>query len=413
VPTVRILPDTTPLKESPSFRRYYVGQTVSLIGSQFSLVALRFQAYQLTGSTLVVGLLSLTQLFPLLIAAIGFGQLADVIDRRRILLVTQVILACSSVALALNAHLAHPRLWLMFVLAAFSSFVIGIDWPTRSAFVPGLVGEKLLPSAIALSMVLMSLSAVIGPIIAGQIVGRSVASAYWLDATSYLFVLAAIFKAAPQPRSGQLKISFAAIGDGFRYVRTNRLLQATFVADIGAMVFGVPDALFPAMAVKIFKGGPSTYGYLQAAPGVGALIAATTSGWTRKVRRQGRAVIAMIALWGLAIAGFGLTRSLALALVCLAIAGATDGISAIFRSTIAQVTTPDHLRGRLNAIFVAVVRGGPRVGEFESGIATSLGGLQFAAWTGGLACLAWIALTAKLYPELAAYEHQPTDRNDE
>jgi MFS family permease len=410
---VSIIPDTTPLKESPAFRRYYFGQIVSLIGSQFSLVALRFQAYHLTGSTLTVGLLSLTQLFPLLIAAIGFGQLADVIDRRRILLVTQVILACSSVALALNAHLAHPRLWLMFILAAFSSFVIGIDWPTRSAFVPGLVGEKLLPSAIALSMVLMSLSAVIGPIIAGQIVGRSVASAYWLDAASYLFVLAAIFKAAPQPRSGQLKISFSAIGDGFTYVRTNRLLQATFVADIGAMVFGVPDALFPAMAVKIFKGGPATYGYLQAAPGVGALIAATTSGWTRKVRRQGRAVIVMIALWGLAIAGFGLTRSLPIALVCLAIAGGADGISAIFRSTIAQVTTPDHLRGRLNAIFVAVVRGGPRVGEFESGIATSLGGLQFAAWTGGLACLAWIALTAKLYPELAAYEHQPTDRTDE
>jgi MFS family permease len=406
---VRILPDTTPLKESPAFRRYYAGQIVSLVGSQFSLVALRFQAYQLTNSTLVVGLLSLTQLFPLLFAAIGFGQLADVIDRRRILLVTQVILALSSAALAFNAHLTHPRLWIMFVLAAFSSFVIGIDWPTRSAFVPGLVGEKLLPSAIALNSVLFSLAAVIGPIAAGQIVGRSVAAAYWLDAASYLLVLGAVFAAAPQPRSGDVKISFAAIGDGLKYVRTNRLLQATFVADIGAMVFGVPDALFPAMAVKVFKGGPRTYGLLQAAPGVGALIAASTSGWTRRVRRQGRAVIWMIALWGIAIAGFGLTKSLPLALVCLALAGGADGISAIFRSTIAQVTTPDDKRGRLNAIFVAVVRGGPRVGEFESGIATSIGGLQFAAWTGGLACLAWIALTAKLYPELAAYEPTPID----
>ncbi len=398
-----LLPDTTPLRKSPAFRRYYIGQVISLHGSQMAIVALRYQAYDLSNSTLVVGLLAMAQMVPLLVAAIGFGQLADIFDRRRILLVTQVILASTSILLALNARLAHPRVWLLFVLGALSSFAVGIDWPTRSSFVPGLVGEELLPSAIALNSVLYNLAAVVGPIIAGFVVQRSTSTAYWLDAASYVVLFAMILGSDPQPRSGEVKLGFTAIGDGLRYLRSNRLLQSTFVADIGAMIFGLPDALFPAMAKNVFKGGPKVYGYLQAAPGAGALLAASLNGWTRRIRRQGRAVIWSIAVWGLAIAGFGATRSLIIALVCLAIAGAADAVSAIFRSTIAQVSTPDEYRGRLNALFVAVVRGGPRVGELESGLVSSFGGLQFAAWTGGLACLAWIAVTAKAFPELSAY----------
>lgn len=403
-----LLPDVTPLRQSPSFRRFFVGQVISLHGSQMTLVALRYQAYDLSNRTLVVGFLAMAQLVPLLIAAIGFGQLADVYDRRRILLITQVILAATSVALAINARSGRPHLWLLFVFGALASFAVGIDWPTRSSFVPGLVGEALLPSAIALNAVLYNLAAVVGPILAGFVVQRSIATAYWLDALSYVVLFAMIVRAEPQPRSGTVTVGFAAVGDGLSYLKKNRLLQATFMADIGAMVFGAPDALFPAMARTVFKGGPKVYGYLQAAPGVGALLAAGLNGWTRRIRRQGRAVIISIAVWGVAIVGFGLTRFLPLALFCLAIAGAADAVSAIFRSTIAQVTTPDEYRGRLNAIFVAVVRGGPRVGEFESGIAASLGGLQFAAWTGGLAVLGCIAFTARRYPELNAYAPDET-----
>jgi MFS family permease len=399
-----LLPDTTPLRQSSSFRRFFLGQVISLHGSQMAIVALRYQAYDISNKTLVVGFLAMAQLVPLLIAAIGFGQLADVFDRRRILLITQIVLALSSVALALNARSAHPKLWLLFVLGALSSFAIGIDWPTRSSFVPGLVGDDLLPSAIALNAVLYNLAAVVGPILAGFVVQRSISIAFWLDAASYIVLFTMIGRADPQPRSGSVKLGFGAIGDGLRYLKKDRLLQSTFVADIGAMVFGMPDALFPAMARNVFKGGPKVYGYLQAAPGVGALLAASLNGWTRRVRRQGRAVIWSIVVWGLAIAGFGLTRSLPLALLCLALAGAADAVSAIFRSTIVQVTTPDEYRGRLNAIFVAVVRGGPRVGELESGIASSFGGLQFAAWSGGLAVLLAIAVTAKAYPELNRYE---------
>jgi MFS family permease len=406
---VGVLPDITPLRVSAPFRRYYAGQVFSLLGSQFSVVALRYQTYQLSGSTLTVGLLALVQLFPLLIAAIGFGQIADAFDRRKVLLVTQLTLASCSVLLMLNAASDSPKLWLVFVLGAMSSFVVGIDWPTRSAFVPGLVGEALLPKAIAISAVLYNLAGVMGPALGGLVVNSSIAWAFGLDALSYVLLFVMILTAPAQPASGTVKFGFAAIGDGLSYVKSNRLLQSTFVADIGAMVFGVPDALFPAMADKVFGGGARTFGYLQAAPGAGALIAALTSGWTGRVRRQGRWVVWMIVGWGIGITMFGLTRSLPIALLGLAIAGGTDAISAIFRSTITQVTTPNEYRGRLNALFVAVVRGGPRVGEFESGVVSSVGGLQFAAWTGGLACIGWIAVTAKLYPELMAYDAETWD----
>ena len=399
-----IFADLTPLKRSPEFRRYFAGQVVSLLGSQFTVVAMRFQAYQITGKTYVVGLLGLTQLVPLLVAAIGLGQLADALDRRRILLVTQVLLGVCSLALALNAHRAHPSLVVIFVLAAVSSFIVGIDWPTRNAFLTNLVGPDLLRPSLALNQVLFNLAAVIGPTVAGFVIQASTFSAYAFDAASYVFLLTMVVTLPGQARaSAELRLRFSNIGDGLRYARGNRVLRSTFVADIGAMVFGLPDALFPAMAVKVFQGGARTFGLLQAAPGLGALITMATTGWTARVRRQGQAVIACIVVWGVAIAVFGVSRWLPLALLALAVAGGADAVSALFRSTIVQVTTPDEYRGRLSALHIAVVRGGPRVGEMESGIAASVIGLQAAAWTGGLACLVWIAVTAWRYPELARY----------
>ena len=296
----------------------------------FTTVALRYQAYDISESTFVVGLLGLTQLVPLLIAAIGFGQIADVFDKKRVLLMTQLVLAAMSATLALNAASGSPKLWVLFVLAACQSFVLGIDWPTRSALVPRLVGESLMTPAVALNMVAFSVMAVVGPIGAGEIVARSIPLAYGLDSASYLLFFVALAGLRPQPASAALKIGFGAITDGLKYVRSNRLLQSTFVADIGAMVFGVPDALFPAMAVEVFGGGPRTFGLLQAAPGVGALISAAFSGWTSRVRRAGWAIIWAIVVWGAAIVVFGMTDKLPIALVALAVAGGADGVSAIF-----------------------------------------------------------------------------------
>ena len=310
-----------------------------------------------------------------------------------------------SALLAVNAHLRHPSVALAFVLAGVASFVVGIDWPTRSAFVTNLVGTDLVRATAAINSLLFNLAAVVGPMAAGFIVNASTSVAFAVDAASYLFLFVIVVTLPSQSsRLGQVRFGFASVGDGLRFVRRDRTLQSTFVADIGAMIFGLPDALFPAMATKVFGGGARTYGLLQSAAGFGALITAATTGWTATIRRQGRAVIICIAVWGMAIAVFGFSRWLPLALAALAVAGGADAVSALFRQTIVQVTTPDEYRGRLSAIHIAVVRGGPRLGELESGVLASVAGLQVAAWTGGLACIAWIAVTAWRYPELDAYQ---------
>jgi MFS family permease len=411
----RILADVTPLRESADFRRFLSGQVLSVLGSQLTIVALRFQTYNLAGGspahrTFMVGMLGLVQLVPLVVASILGGPIADSHDRRKILLVTQTLLAACSAVLALNARSARPHLWLVFVMAATLSALIGIDWPTRNALVPGLVRESLLAKTIALNMIVYNFGSVVGPVVAGFLVAASIPLAFGLDALSYLFLLARIRGIAPQPpKVAASRKGLRAVADGMRYLRSQRTIQASFAADLGAMIFGVPDALFPAMATEVFGGGAHTLGFLQAAPAFGALLGGLTSGWTARIRRSGVAVVWCIVVWGVAIAAFGASRWLPLALVCLAIAGAADVVSALFRTLIVQTTVPDEYRGRLTAVFIAVVRGGPRLGEFESGMATSIGGLRFAAVSGGLACLGWIALVAAAYPELRTYVAPPAD----
>lgn len=397
--------DITPLRAVPAFRRYYLGQLVSIFGSALTILALRYQAYKLGGdSTTTVALLALATLVPLVVSSIVGGSIADAFDRRKILLITQVLLAACSLGLALNARAAHPKLWVVFVLAATSSALVGVDWPTRTSVIPNLVGPEYTQRAISLNIALFNLAGIGGPVLAGFVVQRSVSLPYFLDAASYGASFAAVLSIPAQMPHGEArKVSFGTIADGFRYVKGHRTIRSTFAADLGAMIFGLPDALFPAMAEKVFTGGPHTLGYLQAAPAVGAVLGSTLAGWTTRVRRQGRAVIWCIVVWGLGIAAFGSTSILPLALLGLAVAGGADSISAIFRSTIVQKTVPDEYRGRLSAVFVAVVRGGPRLGEFESGLAASVGGLHFAAVSGGLACIAWIAAVVRRYPELSAY----------
>ncbi len=396
--------DISPLKEVPAFRRVFCGQLVSVIGSGLTIVALRYQAYKLGGdSTFTVSLLAIVTLVPLLLSSVVGGSIADAFDRRKVLICTQIGLGLASFGLYLNAARDRPSLVLMFVGAAISSGLVGIDWPTRSSIVPNLVGPRLMQRAITLNISMFNIAGIIGPVIAGYLVRSHTPALFLFDAVSYSASLAAILSIPPQKPVGEARtVSFASIADGFRYLKTQRTIQSTFAADLGAMIFGLPDALFPAMAEKVF-GHTYWLGYLQAAPAIGAVLGGLFSGWTGKVQRQGRAVIWAIVAWGLGIAMFGATKSIVLALVGLAIAGAADAISAVFRSTIVQVEVPEEYRGRLTAVFISVVRGGPRLGEFESGVAARFAGLQFAAFSGGLACIAWIAIVAWRYPELRAY----------
>ena len=407
-----LLVDLSPLKQVPAYRRYFAGQLVSVIGSGLTIVSLRYQAYKLGGdSTFMVSMLALVTLVPLLVASQVGGAIADAFDRRRVLIVTQVGLSLCSFGLFANASRAKPSLLVMFALAALSSGFVGVDWPTRASIVPNLVGPNLMQQAITLNISMFNIAGIAGPVIAGYLVARFTPQLFLCDALSYGASLLAILSIPSQKPQGEARtVSLSSIADGFRYLKSQRTIQSTFAADLGAMIFGLPDALFPAMAEKVF-GHTYWLGYLQAAPAIGAVLGGLFSGWTAQVKRQGRAVIWAIVVWGIGIASFGATRSIVVALLGLALAGAADAISAVFRSTIVQVEVPEEFRGRLTAVFISVVRGGPRLGEFESGVAARVGGLQFAAVSGGLACIAWIAVVAWRYPELRAYE-RPNRRSD-
>ncbi|HEV7887784.1 MAG TPA: MFS transporter [Acidimicrobiales bacterium] len=394
-----VLADITPLRESRDFRRLYFGQLVSLLGTQVTVVAVAVNVYDLTNSSLQVGLVSLAQIGPLIVGSILGGAVADAVDRRRLLLWSQVLLGLTSLALVANA--AGPNaLWPVYVVTAAAAGISGFDRPARSAALPGLVSRAQLSNAYALWQVLIQAGAVVGPAVAGLLVGHfGVGTAYALDAVTFGVAFVAVWGMSPlPPEGGGTRPGLSSITEGFRFVRQRQELVGVFVIDINAMVFGLPRAVFPALAERVFGGGASTVGLLYAAPGAGALVGALTTGWVGRIRRQGMAVLVCVAVWGGAMALFGLTTWLPLALALLAIAGAADVISAVFRNTILQLTVPDNLRGRLSAVQIAVVTGGPRLGDVEAGAAAALVGTRFSVVSGGLACMAGVALCAWLLP---------------
>lgn len=400
----RLLLDVSPLRDFRQYRLLYIGQQVSQLGRQLTVVAVPYQVFVLTRSSLLVGLVSLAQLGPLIATSVVGGAIADAMDRRKLLVVTQMALAVTSVGLALNAMRPAPALWPLFVFSAVAAGLSAIDSPTRSAAVPGLVARRQLPAALALQQIGFQVAQVVGPSLAGLIIARmGLAATYWLDAVTFVAAIVALLAMRPMvPEGGGRRVGRESIVEGYRFLKGRRVIQSTFYIDLNAMVFGMPRALFPELGATVFGGGAATVGLLFAAPGAGALVAALTSGWVSRVHRQGRAVLLAVAVWGAAIALFGLTTTLWLALALLALAGAADVVSAVFRNTILQLRVPDRLRGRLSAVHIAVVTGGPRLGDAEAGAVAALTSARFSVVSGGLACLAGVVLLHRLIPELAA-----------
>ena len=405
-PRPRLLADVTPLRVSRDFRVLFTGAGVSYLGRQLTVVAIPFQVFLLTRSSLAVGMVGLATVVPLVTLSLAGGAIADAVDRRKLLLVTQLLSAATSAGLALNAGSSSPRLWPIYVLAALSAGLAGVDLPARNAIIPGMVGRDLFPSAAALSQIQFQTGQVVGPALAGLVIARvSLAAAYWIDVASFGAAVAAVLLIAPQPpEGGGTRASLSSIGEGLRYLKGRRLLVSTFLIDIDAMVFGMPRALFPALATGFFGGGAGTVGLLYAAPGAGALVGALTTGWVGRVRHQGRAVIVSVAVWGGAIAAFGLAPWLPLGLGLLALAGAADVISAVFRNTILQLSVPDALRGRLSSVHIAVVTGGPQLGDAEAGAVAALTSARTSVVSGGLACVLGVLVFLRLVPELARYD---------
>ncbi len=403
----RIAIDLTPLKVSRDYRLLWGGGFISELGYQFARIAIYIQVTELTGSAAAVGLVGLTGLIGVFVGTLVGGSFIDAHDRRRTLLWAQVGYTAGAAILLAGAIDGHPPVWLIYLASSLHALVSSIDSPTRSAMTPRLVGKALLPSAVALSQVLWQTVGIVGPAIAGVLIARvGFGAAYGIDLVTYgaLFFAALMMRPMPPEVDPDRVTGWPAVKEGFGYVRRNRLIQATFVVDLIAMIFGMPQALFTFLAISQFHRGSEIVGLLFAAPAVGALAQALVAGWVRSLRRQGSAVIWAVVAWGAAITAFGsVGRNLPLALLMLAVAGAADVISAIFRNTIAQVTTPDRLRGRMSQIFILVVTGGPRLGDFEAGVVAAWFTPTISVLSGGLACIIGAGFVALTYPELRHY----------
>jgi len=398
--------DTSPLRLSRPYRNLLVGDAVSVIGTQVTTVAVPIQVYDQTGSAFAVGLVGLAGLLPLIAFGLYGGAVADAVDRRRLVLATTLGQAVLSTVLLAQAVAGLQWTWLLYLVVAGQSGLFALDSPARQAFVPRLLPVHLLPAANALRQVEFNIGVTAGPLLAGLLVGRfGFASAYGLDAVSFTASLWAVASLpAMSPAGGGRKAGLASVVEGLRFLATRPVLLLTFVVDLVAMVFAMPRALFPALAEQLYGGGPETAGALYSALAAGALLGALGGGWFGRVRRQGVAVLAAIVVWGVAIALFGLTDRLWLGLVLLAVAGAADMVSAVFRTAILQAAAPDEMRGRLGGVFIVVVAGGPRLGDARAGAGASLVGLQGSVVAGGVTCVALVLAIAAVVPRFRAYD---------
>ncbi|MFI5862482.1 MFS transporter [Streptomyces sp. NPDC051546] len=404
-PRRRIWADLTPLRTSPDFRRLWFGGIVSWLGQAMTALAISLQVYEITGSSFSVGLVGLCSLVPLVTFGLYGGAIADTVDRRKLGLVSALGLAALSFALAGAALMDYHRVWLLYSVVALQSLCGALNGPARSAMIPRLLPAEQLPAANALNSVVMTFGMTAGPALGGVVVGWwGYQAAYLIDAVTFGAALYATWRLPPMKPEGAGRTGRASVLDGLRFLGTRPNIRMTFFSDLAAMVLAQPRALFPAVAVLWYGGDAKTVGLLVAAPAVGALLGGLLSGWQGRIRRHGVAILLSVAGWGLAVAVFGLTRNLWLGLLFLALAGCADSISMVFRTTMLQAATPDGMRGRLQGVFIVVVAGGPRLGDFLAGTAAELTSPTLAITGGGLGCVLVLALLALRWRGFARYD---------
>jgi MFS family permease len=398
--------DLAPLKESPGYRRLFVGDTVSTLGTQVTTVAVPLQVYDLTRSSASVGLVGLAGLLPLVVLGLYGGAVADAFERRALLAAVTVGQLLLSVVLLVQAASGFDQTWLLYLVVAFQSGLFAVASPTRQAMLPRLVRRELLPAANALRMAEFNTGLAVGPALAGVLAaGYGYQAAYALDVATFVVALIAI-QGLPRmvPEGGGRRAGTASVVEGLRFLRTQDLLLATFVLDLIAMVLAMPRALFPELADEVFGGGERTAGLLYSALAIGGLVGAVSSGWASRVHRHGVAIVWSIVAWGVAISLLGLTPYLWVGLLALAAAGIADGVSAIFRGAVLQAAAPDEMRGRVGGVFIVVVAGGPRLADGRAGASAAVIGPQAAVVVGGVAAIAGTLLVAARYRSVRTYD---------
>jgi MFS family permease len=407
----RFVVDTAPLAYAP-FKRLWWSTVVTSIGAQLTAVAVPKQIFDDTGSSAWVGVSGAVALVPLVVFALWGGSIADAVDRRLMLLFTNSGVALTSVALFVQAALGNTSVWVVLTLLGLQTACFGLNSPARGAAIPRLVPVSQVAAANALNSTVFGLGAVAGPLLAGALIPvLGLPTLYLIDS---VFLLAAIYACWRLPSLPPLRgdggsrvaAGLASIVDGFRYIRLHTVLLVSFLADITAMVFGMPRALFPEMAERTFgdpPGGGTALGFLYAAIPLGTLLGGLFSGTFTRFRRQGAAVAAAIMVWGLAMATFGLTSSLWLAVVLLAIGGAADLVSMVFRNAMLQTAATDEMRGRMQGVYFVVVAGGPRLADLLHGTMGDVVGPGLTTTVGGLLVVAVIPLILLRFPAFWRY----------
>jgi MFS family permease len=402
-----LTPDLSPLRESRDYRLLAIGTLITGLGTQAALVALPYQVYVESHEPVLVGLLGLVELGPLVAASLFGGAWADRVDRRRLLLLVQIALVATAAGLAAAAFAGDPAIWLLYLLAGVLAGASAFERVTRSSIVPNVVRPDALRAAVSMTFGVNQVTMVLGPALGGLLIAwLGVGSAYTADAVSCFGMVFAAALMSPQlPHgTGEHQPVLRSIATGLRFVWGERALMGSFAIDLLAMTFGMPRALFAVLSLSVFHAGAAGTGLLYASVAAGATVAALTTGWLGHARYLGRIVIGAVVVWGGAIALAGLTTSFALAVVLFAVAGAADSVSAVCRGTISQTLTPDHMRGRMSSVFMLVVASGPRLGDVESGAVASLTSPRFSVVSGGVACVAGVALVVVLFPQLAGYD---------
>jgi MFS family permease len=392
-----------PLRNSRNYRLLYFGQVISFLGSMISYTAIPYQIYQLTKSSFLVGMVGSVQLVPLVLTGLYGGALADSMNRRKMLLIAEALLCLACLLLLINSWLPHPSVILIFVAAGAMSAFVGLHRPSMEALTPQIVSKDELTQVAALNSFRYSVGAIVGPSLGGVIIAQlGLPWAYGIDFLTFGVSLFCLYRLNDIPEvKEKSKASVSSIKEGIRYALSKPELVGTYLVDIIAMVFAMPTALFPALS-EVW-GGAKTVGSLYAAMPAGALLFTLFSGWTRKISRHGAAVILAAAGWGFAIAGLAFAQDLMGALFFLALAGASDAVSALYRSTIWNETVPSHYRGRLAGLEMLSYMTGPLLGNMRAGFMASSYGNFISIFWGGIICGFACLLCVWIFPRFWRY----------
>ena len=391
---------------SRDFSLLWFGSFVSEAGSQMHVVAVSWQVYQLTRNPLALGGIGVARIVPLVLLALGSGVLADALDRRKLMLFSQIAMMLCSASLALASSLGFVSVWLIYAVTALSSAARTLGMPARQAIVPSLVPREYLSSALSLNIISWQTATIIGPTLGGLIIaGWDVSWVYWIDAISFVAVIVALLLMRVGAIVGERRpINLRAALEGFAFVRSNTLIWSTMLLDFLATFFSSATVLIPLFAIDILKVGPEWVGLLYAAPSVGAVLASAILSVWGTIRRQGPILLVAVTLYGICTMVFGLSASFWLSLLMLMGVGASDTVSMVVRQTIRQLTTPDEMRGRMTAVGMLFFAGGPQLGEIEAGVAARLMGGPLSVAVGGLACVVTVGILAALTPRLRKYD---------